>query len=152
MANNKKSPITQRDALAFAADVLANVDVIAYLADAMGLDATTATNAGVVLAKMAAQKAKPTVNNDPDGFTKARRESNAEVEACYEFMLAQLAKASENEEEETRGCVTSNAIRDAIPSVLTTQKAVKLAGYLINEGRAERVHVGSKVYYRALAQ
>lgn len=149
----KKSPITQAAALSFAAEVLGNVDVVAYLADALGIDGTTATDASIVLAKMAAQKAKPVTNNDPDGFTKARRESNAEVEACYEFMCGELTNAPEgDEEDETVGCVTSNAIRDTIAGVLTTQKAVKLVGYLIEEGRAERVRVGSRVYYKAIVK
>lgn len=147
---SKKSPITQAAALKMAAEILAHVDVAAYLTDALEYDGATVANAAAVLSKMAAQKAKPAVNNDPDGFTKARREANDEVEAAYAFIRSVVDSSPEpTEDEPEAGSVTSVQIRDAIPTVLTTQKAVKLAGYLIEEGRAERVRVGSKVYYRA---
>lgn len=144
-----KSTITRAQSAAFAAELFGNREVIDALY-AIGYAPEVVEAHAEVMGKLASSLAKPAKASDPDGLTQTARKNAPIMRAVLTFAM-NIADAGEpTEDEPARGCVTSNQIRDAVANVMTTQKAVKLCGSLIELGAMERVRVGSKVYYRAI--
>lgn len=132
--------ITRKNALSAIVAAFENEPTRTALSDFFGEDTTAIAE---VMGKMLAQAEKP---SKPSGPTKAQRENEPLLAALVEW--ASTIEGEPTEDNPLAGCFTSKDVTEHVRNVLTTQKAVKLCGTLIERGVAERVRVGSKVAYR----
>lgn len=144
-----KTTITRAQSAAFAAELFGNPQVVDALY-AIGYAPEVVEAHAAIMGKLAATLAKPAKASDPDGLTATARKNAPIMRAVLTYAMNMADAGEPTEDDPARGCVTSNMVRDAVADVMTTQKAVKLCGSLIDLGAMERVRVGSKVYYRAV--
>lgn len=133
--------ITRKNALSALVSAFADDATRVAIEDFMGVEVAEAV--AEVMAKMLAQAEKP---SKPNGPTKAQRENEPLLASLVEW--ASTIEGEPTEDNPLAGCFTSKDVTEHVRNVLTTQKAVKLCGTLIERGVAERVRVGSKVAYR----
>lgn len=145
-ATAPRSSITQGKALAMAVEWLNRDEVAA------AIDCSIVGEVAMILARMADAKNKKPSNTDPDGFTKARRDADKQVQAVYDYMVSIAESAPEpTEQYPITGVVTSKELYSKVLGEgSSTQQAVIICRWLIAEGKVENIKNGSKTYYRAI--